>query len=124
MGRLGSLAVGFLVGGYARYFLAAGVTRGLGPAFPYGTLAVNLSGCLAIGFFDALAESRALLGPEARLLLMTGFCGAYTTFSALILETSALAGQGQTIRALVNYVGSGVGGFILFRLGALLGRAG
>ena len=124
MGRLGSLAVGFLLGGYARYFLAARVYQGLGTAFPYGTLAVNLSGCLAIGFLDALAESRSLLGPEARLLLMTGFCGAYTTFSTLILETSNLLGDGQMLRALLNYFGSGLGGLLLFRLGALLGRMG
>lgn len=124
MGRFASLAVGFLFGGYARYFLAARVYQGLGTTFPYGTLAVNLSGCLAIGFLDALAESRALLGPEARLLLMTGFCGAYTTFSTLILETSNLLGDGQAALALVNYLGSGLGGLLLFKLGAALGRLG
>ena len=123
MGRFGSLAAGFLAGGYARYFLTARLAQALGPAFPYGTLAVNLSGCLAIGFIDALAEGRKLVSPEARLLLVTGFCGAYTTFSALILETSDLLGSGQTARALLNYLGSGLGGFLLFRLGAWLGRA-
>jgi CrcB protein len=52
---------------------------------------------------------------------MTGFCGAYSTFSTLILETGNLAADGQLLRALMNYLGSGAAGFFLFRVGEYLG---
>lgn len=118
------LAAGGVVGTFARYLAALWVPGFAGTAFPYGTLAVNLSACFLLGLIDSLSLARAALSPEARLLLMTGFCGAYSTFSTLVLETSALVDDGQLLRALANYLGSGVLGFALFRLGAYLGSAG
>ncbi len=114
------LAVGTLAGGFCRYWLAGAVYSLFGVQFPHGTLAVNLSGCFAVGLLNALAEAKLLLGPEARILLMTGFCGAFTTFSAFMLETSNLIKDGEAIRASVNVAGSLIGGFILFRLGEWL----
>ncbi|MDE2489491.1 MAG: fluoride efflux transporter CrcB [Elusimicrobia bacterium] len=116
-----ALGVGGVLGTYARYAAAAWIPSLAGGGFPYGTLAVNLSACLIIGFFDSLAQARGLLGPTARLLLMTGFCGAYSTFSTLVLETSNLAADGQTLAALINYLGSGIAGFLLLRAGMWLG---
>ena len=116
-----ALSLGGIIGTFSRYQLAAWVPSFAGTGFPYGTLAVNLSACLLVGFFDSLSMVRTALGPEARLLLMTGFCGAYSTFSTLILETSNLASDGELLRAAANYIGSGVLGFLLFRLGAYLG---
>lgn len=123
MNRWVSLCAGSVAGGVSRYLLAGLVYRGLGTAFPYGTLAVNLLGCLLMGLFDALAVERFLLGPDRRLLLMTGFCGAFTTLSTLMFETSNLARDGQTLRAFANVALTVTLGFVLFRLGALLGRA-
>lgn len=117
-----SLAAGSLAGGFARYLLAVGVYRALGTAFPYGIFLVNMLGCFLIGVFDCLALERFLLGPTARLLLMTGFCGAFTTFSTLILDTSYLMKNGDFVRALINVVGSVVIGLILFRLGGMAGK--
>ena len=116
-----NLAFGGLAGTFARYLLASAVNRSLGAGFPYGTMAVNLSGCLLVGVFDGLAEARFLIGPAGRLLLMTGFCGAYTTFSTLMLESSHLIRDGETLRAFLNFMGSGAAGFILFRFGIYLG---
>jgi len=62
------------------------------------------------------------LDPDARLLLMTGFCGAFTTFSTLILETSNIMNDGDFTRAAMNALGSFAVGMILFRLGTLAGR--
>lgn len=121
MEKWGALALGGIFGVFARYLLASKVYSYAGTGFPYGTLVVNVSGCFAIGLFDSWAGTRGLLGPTARLFLMTGFCGAYTTFSTLILETSNLAADGELLRALLNYLGSGVLGFALFRLGMLVG---
>lgn len=123
MSKWTNLLVGTLAGGAARYLLAGSVYSALGTNFPYGTLVINLSGCLAIGILDALAEDKLLLGPEARLLLMVGFCGAYTTFSTLILETDHLLRDGEWARAAINAGGSLTLGLIAFRLGLMAVRA-
>ncbi|MDD5657644.1 MAG: fluoride efflux transporter CrcB [Elusimicrobia bacterium] len=115
------LAGGGVAGTFLRYLVARWVPTFAGAEFPYGTLAVNLSACLLLGIFESMAEVRALLGPQARILLMTGFCGAYSTFSTWMLETSSLVGDGELLRALANLFGSAIAGFVLFRLGAFLG---
>ena len=120
MNRWLALVLGSIAGGFARYFAAGAVYNRLGAEFPHGTLVVNLSACLLIGFLDSLAE-RFLIGPETRVLLMTGFCGAYSTFSTFILETSNLVKDGEFFRAVINVVVSVGAGFLLFRLGAILG---
>ena len=117
-----SLAAGSLAGGFARYFMAGAVYKTLGASFPYGTFLVNITGCFLIGLFAVLATERFVLDPAARLLLMTGFCGAFTTFSTLILETSNLMKGGDFARATLNAFGSLAVGLIVFRLGTLAGR--
>lgn len=116
------LTVGSLAGGLARYLLAGAVYRIAGAGFPYGTLLVNLSGCFLIGVFDALANEKFILGPGSRMLLMIGFCGAFTTFSTLILETNNLLKDGEVLRAIFNTGASLVLGLLLLRLGIILGR--
>ena len=118
------LALGGLSGTFARYLFSGAVHRCFGPRFPYGTFAVNVSGCFLIGLFASWSEERFALGPEARVLLMTGFCGAYTTFSTFILETSQLMRDGQHAAALGNVALSVVAGFLLFRAGWMAGRLG
>ncbi|MBI4249629.1 MAG: CrcB family protein [Elusimicrobia bacterium] len=117
-----SLAVGTLAGGVARYVLAGAIYQALGTRFPYGTLAVNLSGCFLIGAFNGLAETKFLLGPNARVMLMIGFCGAFTTLSTLMLETSNLMKDGEAMRAFANVAATIILGFLLFRLGEVLGE--
>jgi len=117
-----SLAAGGILGTFARYFLSGAVHRAFGPAFPLGTLVVNLVGCFAIGFLAVLAEEKFLLGPTARVFLMIGFCGAFTTFSTFILETSNLTKDGESLYALMNIVLSVILGFLVFRLGVMLAR--
>jgi CrcB protein len=70
--------------------------------FPYGTLVVNVSGCLAIGVIAGLAERASVFTPETRLFLMTGFLGGYTTFSAFAYETVFLAREHAWLSALIN----------------------
>lgn len=106
----------------ARYLLGGAVYRLLGTGFPYGTLVVNVSGCFILGILAALADKKFILGPDARVLLMIGFCGAFTTFSTLIFESDNLARNGQMIRAFSNILVSVILGFILFRVGGLLGE--
>jgi CrcB protein len=117
-----SFIITSLLGAFARYYLATFVYKKLGTGFPYGTLLVNLSGCLAIGFFNSLAESRMLLSPIERLALMTGFCGAFTTFSSFLLETSNLLKLGEWGLGVSNVAVSVTVGLIFLRLGETLGR--
>lgn len=115
------LAAGGVAGTLARYSIAGAVYAFTGANFPYGTLAVNLLGCFLVGFLAALSETKFLLSPDLRLLLMIGFCGAFTTFSTFILETSNLIRQGETLRALANVLLSVIVGFIIFRIGMFFG---
>ena len=117
-----SLLTGGIAGTAARYLLAGAVYSWLGTQFPYGTMIVNLIGCFLIGFFAVLAEEKFLLGPNARLLLMAGFCGAFTTFSAFMLETANLMKDGEILRAFLNVLISVIAGFMFLRLGVLLGK--
>jgi len=113
---------GGIIGTLARYLLASAIYQKVGTAFPYGTLIVNLIGCFLIGFFDTIFQEKFLFSPLMRVFLMAGFCGAFTTFSAFMLETGNLIREGETLRALLNVLVSVILGFIVFRLGVLLGE--
>ncbi|MDD5409486.1 MAG: fluoride efflux transporter CrcB [Candidatus Omnitrophica bacterium] len=120
--KLINLIIGGAAGTIARYFLAGVVYRFMGTSFPYGTLIVNISGCFLLGFLASLSDKKFMLGPDIRLLLMIGFCGAFTTFSTLIFETDNLLRNGQAIRASVNIFVSVILGFVLFRAGNFIGE--
>jgi len=120
MAKYVELIIGGSLGTISRYLLAGFVYNIFGTAFPYGTLLVNVLGCFVIGFLSTMAEEKFLFGSNVRVLLMIGFCGAFTTFSTLILETNNLARDGEVLRAFMNLLVSVVAGFILFRAGALV----
>jgi len=97
------VGVGSFFGGVLRYGLSIWVHRALdNPWFPYGTLTVNVLGCLVIGFLAGIAETRAVFTSEARLFLFVGILGGFTTFSSFALETFSLARDTQNIAALIN----------------------
>ena len=116
------LVVGGALGTVSRYVLAGAVSERWGAGFPYGTIVVNLIGCLAIGFLDVILDEKFSMGPHMRIFLMAGFCGAFTTFSTFMLESANLMKDGEFYKALLNVVLSVVIGFIVFRLGVLLGK--
>ena len=109
------------IGSVLRWLTGLAALRLFGPGFPAGTLAVNLAGCLLMG---VLARVLAGAGAgEARLLLLTGVLGGFTTFSAFALDTAALVGRGESGPALV-YVLATLGGTLLaVALGLWLGDA-
>ena len=115
-------ALATMAGGFARYFLAGFLYQIFGTSFPYGTLIVNLTGCFLIGLLATLADEKFLLNPQMRLILMVGFCGAFTTFSTFIFETANLIRDGETLRALANVLISVLIGFLIFRFGVLFGK--
>ena len=116
------LVIGGVAGTICRYVLSGLVYKAAGSGFPYGTLVVNLLGCLVIGFLSALSDDKLILGPEMKVLWMAGFCGAFTTFSTLIFESSNLLKDGETAKAFWNVALSVLIGFVVFRLGVVLGK--
>lgn len=117
-----SLITGGIAGTAARYAVSGVVYRFLGASFPYGTLVVNLMGCFVVGFLATISEEKFLLAQNTRILLMAGFCGAFTTFSTWMLETSNLMKDGEMWLAFWNVAVSVIVGFLVFRAGVLLAR--
>ena len=116
------LAVAGAVGTLSRYALAGFVQRLAGGVFPWGTLAVNGLGCFVFGVIWAMAGERLALGPELRTIVLVGFLGEFTTFSALISESGLLAMDSEWLWATANLLGQNVLGIVTFFLGLLLGR--
>ena len=87
MGRLLWISAGGALGTAARYLLSSWLLRVLGPAFPYGTLAVNVVGSFLLGAIMHVGLHTALLSPTARLALGTGVMGGFTTYSTFNYET-------------------------------------
>lgn len=103
LSELLAVGAGGFLGSALRYAMSGAVQR-LAPfsAFPYGTLAVNVTGCLVIGVLGGLAEGRQIIGPELRLFLLLGLLGGFTTFSTFGYETLALVRDGDQLRAFGN----------------------
>jgi CrcB protein len=85
----------------ARFWLAGAVAMLVGPAFPWGTLLVNILGSFVIGLFGALAARGGGLtvAPDVRLFVTVGLCGGFTTFSSFSLQSLELFQAGEAIRA-------------------------
>jgi len=111
------ISLGAIVGANARYLISRCAAKFLGPIFPYGTLFINVSGSLIVGFFIVWSTQRVLVDLRWRLLVVVGFCGAFTTFSSYAYETMAYFEQGQWLLFWGNILTNN----ILCLLGALVG---
>lgn len=117
------VGVGGFLGSIFRYVLSGWVHRILdNPWFPYGTLAVNVTGSLVIGFLAGLVDSRSLFSSEARLFVFIGLLGGFTTFSSLTIETFSLARSAQLLAAAMNVTLQIFLGLVAVWLGNLLAR--
>lgn len=105
--------------GAAGRFLVTGWLRAHAEHFPYGTLAVNVFGSLALGFLATLLAGRMFAGSPFRLLALVGFLGAFTTFSAFSYETALLWEEGRW-PALAANLGLNVGGCLLATAAGML----
>ena len=110
------------LGSIARYICSGVIVRHVGETFPLGTLLVNVSGCLVIGFFATSTgvDGRWMVAPSVRTFFLIGICGGYTTFSSFSLQTLALAQDGEWFRAGANVVLSVVFCLVGVWLGHLL----
>ena len=99
-----AISAGAILGANARWVISRFAARILSPVFPYGTLFINVTGSFVVGFFMIWSSERVLLDPRWRLLIVVGFCGAFTTFSSFAFETMAYFEQGQWVMLLANFI--------------------
>lgn len=112
------VGAGSFVGGICRYLTQLYVQKNYPSSIPLGTLAANVIGCFIIGIIYALAERGNYLSPTARLLLATGFCGGYTTFSSFAAENVSLLQSGEFFYTAIYILLSVILGFIAVYFGA------
>lgn len=117
------VALGGSAGSVLRYLCQRWVYQFYPHPFPWGTLSVNIAGCFLIGVFYSISEKSSLLTPEWRLLLTTGFCGGFTTFSAFAFENLTLLRSGDVtyfilyiLVSVVLGIASVLGGITLIKL--------
>jgi len=115
MGGFVGSGLRYIVSGWAQRLMSASV-------FPWGTLAVNVIGCLFIGFLGGLAEYRGVLDPGQRLFLMIGVLGGFTTFSTFAFETLVLLEDMDLLRALANIMAQISLGLVAALLGYVAAR--
>ncbi len=123
----GFVALGGALGAMARYALNVALQRDI--AFPWGTLSANLLGCFILGIIAQLVATAAwfneagIVPDQYRLLFAIGFCGSFTTLSALVMELHTMLQRSELLASFAYLVASVVGGFACFYIGFLLTRA-
>lgn len=114
------VGAGGFAGSVARFLSQQFISRHYPSSFPWGTLLVNVTGCFIIGLIYAISEKGTLMSPEWRLLLATGFCGGFTTFSSFAYENIVLLREGDLFYTLMYTAASMILGFLAAYLGMLL----
>jgi CrcB protein len=122
LGRVLLVAAGGALGSALRYLVAVAAITWLNPAFPWGTLAVNLLGSFSIGLVQQLATEALVLSEDTRLLLSTGVMGGLTTYSAFSYETVRLFETGAAWHAWLNVIVTTAACLALCFLGLTTGR--
>ena len=121
------VAVGGALGAVARFALNVFLQRDV--AFPWGTLGANLLGCLVMGMLAHLIahsqwfNAAGIIPDQYRLLFAIGFCGSFTTLSALVMEMHTMLQRGELLGSFAYMTATMVGGFAFFYLGFVVTRA-
>ena len=121
------VALGGAIGAMARFGLNVLLQRDI--AFPWGTLSANLLGCLAMGIVAQLVATAAwfneagIIPDQYRLLFAIGFCGSFTTLSALVMEMHTMLQRNELLQSFVYFAVTLIGGFACFYVGFMLTRA-
>jgi len=116
------IVLGAAIGAPLRYFVSLRLQEVTDGNFPIQTLMVNLTGCFAIGVLATLAEERDFLNREARLFLLVGLLGSYTTFSTFGWETISLLRSDEVVRAVEYVALSSIGGLLAVWAGMSVAR--
>ncbi len=116
------IALGGMAGTLSRYGLEGWIQSRTATGFPLGTLTVNVTGSLLLGFIIRVATGTALISPDIRAAVTIGFCGAFTTMSTFSYESVALLNDGDYVRAAL-YMSATIAGCVgAVMLGAALGN--
>jgi fluoride exporter len=117
------ISLGAILGANLRYLVSKFVARLSESSFPYGTLIINITGSIVLGFFLIWTTERVLANPLWRSLIAIGFCGSYTTFSSYAFETMAYFEQGHWTLFAANILANNVLCLSGVLAGAILARA-
>jgi CrcB protein len=117
------VAVGGAIGASLRHLVNLGSLRLLGTTYPWGTMAINVAGSLAMGIFIELLARRFNASNELRLFIATGILGGFTTFSAFSLDFAVLWERGAAVPALAYAIASVAGSILALFLGLWLARS-
>ena len=126
-GRYGLfVAIGAIFGALSRFYIAELIQYLFSQEWVFlATFFVNVSGCLIIAYiFTMVKENIRIIAPELGLMIATGFCGSYTTFSTYSLEVNKFLEQGNVTFGLIYWLGSVFGGMIALKIGVTLARKG
>ncbi len=116
------VSLGGIIGASLRYLVNLFSIKFISSSLPFGTLIVNVSGSLILGFFFALTTQWIIVDPRLKLFVATGFCGAYTTFSTFTYETISLLEYGQYSLAGMNFLSNNLLSFLAAMIGIVLAR--
>ena len=116
------IGIGGFIGAILRYIISGFFYDLYGVKFPYGTLAVNIIGCFALGFFITMAEGKFIISPQMRPFAAIGLLGAFTTFSTFSFETLALLQNELYASAFFNIIISVIVGLIAVWAGIVLAK--
>jgi CrcB protein len=116
------VSLGAVAGAASRYFISRMAAKLIAADFPYGTLLINVTGSLLLGFFLIWTTERVLADPKWRLIIAIGFCGSYTTFSSYAFESFALFEQGQWALFATNVLANNLLCLVAVIAGAALAR--
>lgn len=117
------VALGGAIGSVCRYLVGVVTLRSFGPAFPWGTVTVNVVGAFAIGLLTEVIGRRFNASAELRLLIVTGILGGFTTWSSFTLDAMVLFEKGAIMASATYVIGSLVLSFTAVFAGLALGRA-
>jgi len=116
------LSLAGICGTLSRYWLSGAVQRLAGPGFPWGTWSVNILGCFLFGLVWVLSEERLYFSSQARIIILVGFMGAFTTFSSYMFESQELMRGGEWLKLAGNLVGQNLVGLLAMFAGMTFGR--
>ena len=120
--KLVCLSLAGAIGTLARFWVSELVKRHVISSLPWGTWAVNVTGCFFFGLIWVLAEERNVVSPEVRFVALVGFMGAFTTFSTYLFESVDLLRAGAMLSAFLNLAGQNLAGFAAVLAGMALAR--